>query len=176
MNYFKLLFRALKRLMATQIYISPEDAVKRYREKGVIIGENTELYKTSIDSMRPFLVTIGSNTIITGSRILTHDASTKKALGFTKIGKVSIGDNVFWDCDSLTSIKLPSGLTSIGDNAFWDCDSLTSIELPSGLNSIGDYAFSRGAFVEIPPITIYGASGSYAEIWAKENGCTFVVK
>ena len=133
MNYFKLLFRALKRLIATQIYISPEDAVKRYREKGVIIGENTELYKTSIDSMRPFLVTIGSNTIITGSRILTHDASTKKALGYTKIGKVSIGDNVFVgvNCVILPNVK-------IGNNVIVGASTVVSKDIPDNSVVVGN--------------------------------------
>ena len=52
-----------------------------------------------------------------------------------------LGDFAFYMCSSLTSVKLPSGLTSIGKYAFGDCSSLASINLPSSLTSIGKYAF-----------------------------------
>lgn len=53
------------------------------------------------------------------------------------------------DCDEkVTSADLPSEIngflvTSIGDDAFWDCDSLTSLTIGNGVTSIGDYAFER---------------------------------
>ncbi|MDR1342514.1 MAG: fibronectin type III domain-containing protein, partial [Prevotellaceae bacterium] len=44
---------------------------------------------------------------------------------------------------SLTSVKLPAGLTSIGIDAFRSCSNLTgSFTLPSGVNAIGSYAFA----------------------------------
>lgn len=45
--------------------------------------------------LTPYLVAIGNNVTLTGVRVLTHDASTKKELGYTKVGRVTIGDNVF---------------------------------------------------------------------------------
>lgn len=95
MNYFTSFMRIIKRLLQEELYSDPKRAVELYRKKGVVIGQNTEIYNTSIDSLRPFLVTIGDNVLITGSRILTHDASTKKFLGYTKLGSVTIGSNVF---------------------------------------------------------------------------------
>ncbi len=56
-------------------------------------------------------------------------------------GVTSIGDNAFWDCDSLTSITLPAGLTSIGNRAFERCINLETIVIPDGVTGIGDYAF-----------------------------------
>ena len=53
----------------------------------------------------------------------------------------SIGEYAFYDCDTLTSIKLSNTVTSIGDNAFYGCNSLTSIILSDSLTSIGEYAF-----------------------------------
>ena len=54
---------------------------------------------------------------------------------------VSIGDNAFSDCDSLTSITIPDGVMSIGNDAFYNCSSLTSITIPDGVTSIGNEAF-----------------------------------
>ena len=80
-------------------------------------------------------------------------------------GVISIGNNCFDGCSSLTNIQLPlsllsigdyafkntnistitipEGVTSIGDYCFNWCSSLTSVELPSSLISIGKYPFSN---------------------------------
>lgn len=52
-----------------------------------------------------------------------------------------IGDRAFSACFSLTSVRLPKGLTAIGEDAFQRCESLASIALPEGLTAIGDNAF-----------------------------------
>lgn len=54
---------------------------------------------------------------------------------------ISIRNNAFYNCTSLTSINLPSSLTRIGNNAFQGCTSLASVNLPSSLTTIGSYAF-----------------------------------
>ncbi len=53
-----------------------------------------------------------------------------------------MGEMVFRDCSSLTSITIPEGVTGIGEAAFWGCRHLTNIIIPEGVTSIGDYAFS----------------------------------
>ena len=53
----------------------------------------------------------------------------------------SIGDKVFAECTSLTSITIPDGVTSIGESAFYGCANLTSITIPDSVTSIGDGAF-----------------------------------
>ena len=56
-------------------------------------------------------------------------------------GILHIGDHAFYECSSLTSIRLPEGIKSIGTWTFYGCSSLTSIQLPDGIKSIGNYAF-----------------------------------
>lgn len=133
MNIFSAALHVLKRLIHEEMYSDPHRAVQLYKKKGVIIGDNTEIYNTSIDAIRPFLVTIGSNVLITGSRILTHDASTKKFLGYTKLGKVSIGDNVFI---GIGCIILP-GVT-IGNNVIIGAGTVVSKDIPDNCVAVGN--------------------------------------
>ncbi|MBR3805185.1 MAG: leucine-rich repeat domain-containing protein [Clostridia bacterium] len=52
-----------------------------------------------------------------------------------------ISDYAFYDCSSITSVKISNSVTSIGNYAFYDCDSLTSVTIGNGVTSIGSYAF-----------------------------------
>ena len=54
----------------------------------------------------------------------------------------SIGDRVFTNCSSLTSITIPDSVTSIGGYAFQYCSNLSSITIPDSVTSIGDGVFS----------------------------------
>ncbi len=66
-----------------------------------------------IDPSHCFLISIGNNvTMSINVTVLAHDASTEKLIGYTKIGQVHIGDNVFIGAGS---IILPG--VSIGDNS-----------------------------------------------------------
>ena len=97
--------------------------------------------------------------------------------GYNGLPVTSIGDDAFYDCDSLTSITVdannstyksidgnlyskdgkrliqyaigktdisfatPDSVTSIGDWVFYDCDSLTSVTIGNSVTSIGSSAF-----------------------------------
>lgn len=56
-------------------------------------------------------------------------------------GTLSIGDDAFAGCFSLTAVAMPEGLTSIGEGAFVGCFFLRTIALPDSLMTIGDSAF-----------------------------------
>ena len=54
---------------------------------------------------------------------------------------ISIGNDAFEYCTSLTSVTIPDSVISIDDNAFEGCTSLTSITIPDSVTSIGNSAF-----------------------------------
>ncbi len=57
-------------------------------------------------------------------------------------GVTSIGEDAFFDCDSLTTVTIPDSVTSIVDRTFEYCDNLTSVTVGKGVTSIGQDAFS----------------------------------
>ena len=57
-------------------------------------------------------------------------------------GVTSIGDWVFSDCKSLTSINIPESVTRIGNYTFNCCSGLTSINIPESVTRIGYGAFA----------------------------------
>ena len=54
----------------------------------------------------------------------------------------SIGEDAFWDCESITSVEIPNSVTSIGNCAFIGCGSLISVEIPNSVTRIGYDVFS----------------------------------
>lgn len=59
-----------------------------------------------------------------------------------------IGDSAFEDCDYLTSIVLPEGITCIGSSAFYNCSNLKYINISDEVTSIGSYAFAYCSSLE----------------------------
>ena len=93
----------------------------------------------------------------------------------------SIGDDAFWDCSSLTSIAIPSGVISIGYGAFGDCGELTSVVWNA--KNYADFAYNSTPFYSanwdlLPQITsfVFGDSVQYipAYICAGMNNLTSV--
>ncbi len=105
--------------------------------KGLKIGSNCYIANSVIfDYTFPDLITIGENTTIAGHvTILTHDASMKRLLGYTKTGKVSIGNNCFIGERTLI---LPS--VNIGDNTIIGAGSIVTKDIPSGVVACGNPA------------------------------------
>ena len=55
----------------------------------------------------------------------------------------SIPVDCFYNCQNLTTITLPDGITSIGARAFYENDALHYIKIPGSVSEIGSQAFSN---------------------------------
>lgn len=55
---------------------------------------------------------------------------------------MSIGDNAFEGCKSLTDINIPNSMFAIGDNAFKDCSGLSNLDMPMKFLDDADRIFS----------------------------------
>ena len=82
-----------------------------------------------------------------GSTVLSYNGSQASVIIPDKIegyAVTKIDNEVFYDCDSIESIEMPSSITSIGNYAFHSCGKLKSVTFGenSQLESIGEYAFS----------------------------------
>jgi maltose O-acetyltransferase len=96
-------------------------------DKGLILGKNVLIVDTFFfDPSHCYLITIGDNcTICPNVRLIAHDASTKNHLGYTKFGKITIGENCFIG-DS--TIVLPN--VSIGPNSIVGAGSVVTKSVP----------------------------------------------
>ena len=56
---------------------------------------------------------------------------------------ISIGENAFFDCDSLTSVVIPNSVRFIENNAFAGCNSLTSLIIEDGTETL---SFGNNSF------------------------------
>ncbi len=104
---------------------------------GLVCGKNfTRMKDVILDPSHCWLIEIGDNvTLAPRVHILCHDASTKGFLGYTKIGRVTIGDNVFIGAES---VVLP-GVT-IGDNVIVGANSTVTHDIPDNMVYAGSPA------------------------------------
>lgn len=111
--------------------------IQKLKDRGLKVGKNlTLLQEVIIDETHCWHITIGDNvTIAPRVHILAHDASTKTHLGYTKIGKVSIGDRVFIGA---SSIIMPG--VEIGDDAIIGAGSVVTKDVPKGSVAAGNPA------------------------------------
>ena len=92
---------------------------------GMKVGKNFKrLNGVILDPSHCWLIEIGDNvTMAPRVHILCHDASTKQFLNYTKIGRVTIGNNVFIGAESVVLPGVPIGKNVlIGANSTIKCD------------------------------------------------------
>ena len=104
---------------------------------GMTVGKNFKrLNGVILDPGHCWLIEIGDNvTMAPRVHILCHDASTKQFLNYTKIGRVTIGDNVFIGAES---VVLP-GVT-IGNHVIIGANSTVTHDIPDNSVAVGSPA------------------------------------
>ena len=117
------------------------NSIEFLRSRGVQIGENVNLINTTIDWSHGFLVSIGNSVTLTGVKILTHDGSTQIPFGVSRVGKVSIGDEVFVGHGT---IILPN--VHIGNRVIVGAGSVVTKDIPENSVAVGNPARVVGSY------------------------------
>lgn len=128
----------MKSIMKKLVYrIRGEYTTETLIKRGMVVGENFKrLNGVILDPDHCWLIEIGDNvTLAPRVHILCHDASTKMFLGYTKIGNVKIGNNVFVGAGS---VILP-GVT-IGDDVIIGANSTVTKSILSNSVVVGSPA------------------------------------
>lgn len=104
---------------------------------GMQVGKNfSRLHGTILDPAHCWLIQIGDDvTLAPRVHILCHDASTKKFLGYTKIGRVTIGNRVFVGAET---VILPN--VTIGNNVIIGANSTVTHDIPDNSVAVGSPA------------------------------------
>ncbi|MCQ2533757.1 MAG: acyltransferase [Clostridia bacterium] len=103
------------------------------RKLGAQTGDNFNNYGY-IDSIHCNLLSVGNDvTIASGAKLEFHDASTKHILGYSKFGRIKIGNNVFIGANS---IVMPN--VEIGDNVVIGAGSVVISDIASNSVAAGN--------------------------------------
>lgn len=108
--------------------IRGEHTTEKLIKLGLKVGKNFQrMHGVILDPAHCWLINIGDNVRI-GPRahILAHDGTTLTDLGYAKIGRVNIGNNVFIGTESLI---MPN--VTIGDNSIIAGGSVVTKNVPS---------------------------------------------
>ena len=121
----------MKKILRNILYrIRGDFTTSKLQSMGLIVGKNFKrLHGVILDPSHCWLITIGDNvTMAPNVHVLCHDASTKYFLDYTKIGRVTIGNNVFIGA---SSIILPN--VKIGNNVIIGAGCTVTKDIPDGM-------------------------------------------
>lgn len=142
MKLFKRILRKLRQTLFPRKQTERSDPFRELEAKGLKIAESTKKRMHSpwgIDRMFPWLIEIGEDCLIsTDVTIMAHDASPAISNGYTKMGRVRIGNHVFVG----QGTTILCGVT-IGDNVIIGAHALVSKDLASN----GVYAGNPAKFI-----------------------------
>ena len=128
----------IKRKTKEVVYrIRGEYTVEKLQRMGLKVGKNFDAQLGyELDPSHCWLIEIGDDvTFGPHVQVLAHDASTCKTLGYAKIGRVTIGNNVFVGAGS---IILPG--VKIGNNSVIGAGSIVTKDVPTNMVYAGNPA------------------------------------
>jgi len=119
-----------------------KDFLRDLINNGLLVGKNFHMSDSVlIDVSHCWHITIGDYvTLAPRVHILAHDASMRRHLNFTKVGKVIIGNYVFIGA---SSIILPG--VCIGNNVIIGAGSVVSRDIPDNVVAAGNPAKVLGS-------------------------------
>jgi maltose O-acetyltransferase len=129
--------RLRTRIKTGLVYLRGGRPLEWYVRRGLGVGDRTDLqYPFSLDPDHCWLIDIGDDVVFApGVTVLAHDASTMEQLGFTRIGRVCIGDRVFV---GQAALILPG--TTIGPDTVIGAGSVVTSDIPAGSIAAGNPA------------------------------------
>ena len=89
------------------------------------VPKNAKILYTSSDGE----VVMPNATDVFGANIVSNTNENGKGVIIFDAPITSIGENAFYNCERLTSVTIPDGVTWIGHEAFYGCNSLTSVHI-----------------------------------------------
>ena len=128
----------MKKFIKAIIYrIRGEVPTNKLIKRGMRVGANFKRNEHCIiDESHCWLISIGDNVVLAPRvHILAHDASMWNELGYTKIAKTTIGNNVFIGAGSI----IMPGVT-IGDNVIVGAGSVVTKDVESNMVVAGNPA------------------------------------
>ena len=116
-------------------YIINKNALAGCQNLKVVAVDSENPYYDSRENCNAIITTSQNpyftpNTLIAGCKTTTIPNSV-----------VEIGENAFYNCQSLETITIPNSVTKIDRSAFNACAALSSITLSENLTAIGEWAF-----------------------------------
>ena len=126
--------RTLRKVQRLRQRLRGEVDIEALIERGLQVGSNVYVAPWClIDPVFAFLISIGDGCRLAPRvHVLAHDATSREALGYTRLAPVHIGSRVFVGADTLV---LP-GVT-IGDDTVIGAGSLVSSDIPAGSLAVG---------------------------------------
>ena len=104
-------------------------------QQGIEVANNELVYTSSDGNIIEPYQTMGFN-----ANIISNTYSNGRGVIVFDKAITAISEYAFYDCSTLTSIKMPKSITKIREYAFYD-GGLTSIEIPNNVTEIATYAF-----------------------------------
>lgn len=141
---FVRLYLAIRAFIRHKIlHIDDRPLVEIAISNGLKIGKDCNIqFESIIDWSHCWLIEIGDRvTFAPRVHVLAHDASTKRPLGYTALGKVKIGNDVFVGAGT---IILPN--VEIGDNVVIGAGSVVSRSIPANSVAVGNPAHVIGTY------------------------------